>query len=192
MTDRLHLLKSKKFDRASDLIDALKNDLTLRHEVEVLAKYFLGRSVSGCGNCYFDAYMELVSRREMKETKFKVKAGAVLYDPVNKDAGKILTMANCTDELALYHLRHNPNCRKYFSVLPENLEELLENGNTEKGRKGRKKHEKLDVGEGSGDSGGAGIVGDSDKTDGTGGTDGAEGTGEAEESEETQEAGKVG
>jgi hypothetical protein len=180
MINRLHLLKSKKFDRASDLIDALKNDLTLRHEVEVLAKYFLGRSVSGCGNCYFDAYMELVNKKEMKETKFKVRAGAVLYDPVNKDAGKILTMANCTDELALYHLKHNPNSRKYFSVLPENLEELLENSKKE--RRGRKKHEGLDGGKDAEDSGGAGSAG---------GSIGDERTGEAKESAETEEAGEI-
>jgi hypothetical protein len=171
------------------LTDALKNDAALRHEVEVLAKHFLGRSVSGCGNCYFDAYMELVNKREMKETKFRVRAGAVLYDPVNKDAGKILTAANCTDELALYHLLHNPNCRKYFSVLPENLDELLESvnsdGNGKKGRKGRKKHEEMDDGGSSGNSGGVGGIEHTEVSNGT------EGTGEAEESKEATETGEI-
>jgi hypothetical protein len=81
---------------------------------------------SGCGNCFFDAYMELINIKNMEETKFQVKRGVIIYDPVNQDAGKILTFSNCTDELALYHLKHNPGCKKYFSVLPENIDELLE------------------------------------------------------------------
>ena len=127
MIEKLFLLKSKKFNNANELRDALKNDNQLKHEVEVLAKHFLGRSVSGCGNCFEDAYWELINIKNMEEKKFKVKAGAVLYDPVNKAVDKILTAANCTDELALYHLKHNPNCKKYFSVLPEDVDELVEN-----------------------------------------------------------------
>jgi hypothetical protein len=126
MIERLNILKSKKFSDATQLRNALKNDTALRHEVEVLTKRFLGRSVSGCGNCFFDAYMELINIKNMEETKFQVKRGAVIYDPVNQDAGKILTFSNCTDELALYHLKHNPGCKKYFAVLPENIDELLE------------------------------------------------------------------
>ncbi|MCL1936818.1 MAG: hypothetical protein FWF52_00275 [Candidatus Azobacteroides sp.] len=126
MIERLEALKSKKFSNATELRNALKNDSQLRNEVEALSKYFLGRSVSGCGNCFFDAYMELINRKKMEEkSKFQLPRGIVLYDPINKDANKILTAANCTDELALYHLKYNPNCRKYFSGLPENIDELI-------------------------------------------------------------------
>lgn len=128
MIERLNILKSKKFSSATDLREALKNDTTLRNEVELLSKRFLGRSVSGCGNCFFDAYMELINLKKMEEkSKFQVKRGAVLYDPVNQDAGKVLTAANCTDELALYHLKNNPNARKFFSTLPDDVDDLIEN-----------------------------------------------------------------
>ena len=34
-------------------------------------------------------------------------------------------MHNITDELAVYHLRTNPKCIKYFSRYPENWQELV-------------------------------------------------------------------
>jgi hypothetical protein len=127
MIERLILLKTRKFSGAAELRDVLKSDNSLRQEIETLSKHFLGRSVSGCGNCYFDRYMELVNIKKMEESTFKIRAGTVLYDPVNQDADKILTANNCTDELALYHLKHNPGCRKHFYQLPDNLGELIEN-----------------------------------------------------------------
>ena len=127
MIERLLILKSKKFNSAKDLQDALEKDNRLKHEVEVLTKHFLGRSVSGCGNCFFDAYMELINIKKMEKKKFRVKAGTVLYDPVSKKFDKILTAANCTDELALYHLKHNKDCKKYFSILPDDVDEMVEN-----------------------------------------------------------------
>ena len=127
MIDRLIILKSKQFGNAKELQSALKNDYSLRHEVDVLAKHFLGRSASGCSNCYFDAYMELINIKKMEtKSKFQLMRGALLYDPVNKDVSRILTFHSCTDELALYHLKHNPNCRKYFSVLPDDVDDLIE------------------------------------------------------------------
>jgi hypothetical protein len=125
MKKRLEILKSKKYPAASELRNALKSNSELRQEIETLTKHFLGRSVSGCGNCHFDAYMDLINLKKMNETKFKVKHGAVLYDPVNQDLNKVLTANNCTDELAIYHLKHNPGSRKYFSVLSENVDELI-------------------------------------------------------------------
>jgi hypothetical protein len=124
--ERLILLKSKKYSCAADLREALKNNADLRNEVNALSRYFLGRSVSGCSNCFFDAYMELINFKNMEKSKFQIRRGAVLYDPINKDVSKILTAANCTDELALYHLKLNPNSRKYFSELPDNVDELIE------------------------------------------------------------------
>jgi hypothetical protein len=158
MLERLNALKSRKHLRPSDLIEALKRDSGLRNEVNSLSRYFLGRSVSGCSNCFFDAYMELVNLKNMEEkTKFKLRRGVVLYDPVNLDAGKMLTSANCTDELALYHLKFNPNCRKHFHELPDDVEELIKSYQT--GTPTTKKA-------------GNGTVG----TEGTAGTEGTVGT----------------
>ena len=126
MIERLNILKSKRYPSAAELKNAMDKDAGLRNEVNSLSRHFLHRSVSGCSNCFFDAYIELINLKNMKEKKFQVKRGAVLYDPVNQDASKILTAANCTDELALHHLKNNPNSRKYFSVLPDDVDELIE------------------------------------------------------------------
>jgi hypothetical protein len=104
---------------AAELRKELESNATLRREIETLNKHFFGKPLSNCGDCFLDAYVKLYKLNNMVVSKFKVKAGALIYDPVNQDAGKILTAANCTDELALYHIKHNPNCRKFFSVLPD-------------------------------------------------------------------------
>jgi hypothetical protein len=127
MIERLKALQSKRYSGTADLNEALKSDSGLRNEISALSRHFLGRSVSGCSNCFFDAYMELFYLKGMEEkTKFKIKRGVVLYDPINQDAGKLLTAANCTDELALYHLKFNPNCRRFFYELPDNVDALIE------------------------------------------------------------------
>jgi len=126
MIERLKILQSKTFASYAELRDALKNDRELRNEVMELSRYFLKRSVSGCSNCFFDAYMELFNIKNMEDKiRFQIKRGAVLYDPVNKDVNKILSALNCTEELALYHLKNNPDSREYFSVLPDNVDELI-------------------------------------------------------------------
>ena len=81
----------------------------------------------------------------MDERKYKIRAGAVIYDAVNQDAGKVMTNANCTDELAEYHLLTNPNSRKYFVDLPENIDEILAEKypNGFKGAKAQAKTEEL-------------------------------------------------
>ena len=52
----------------------------------------------------------------MASSRYKLKAGALLQ--AFSDASKVCTNANLTDELAEYHLRINPACRKYFAVIP--------------------------------------------------------------------------
>ena len=64
-----------------------------------------------------------VERRAAR--KFDLKAGALLIDRVKGDNSKMCSMHNITDELAIYHLRTNPKCIKYFSRYPENWQELV-------------------------------------------------------------------
>lgn len=61
------------------------------------------------------------------ETKhnFWLLAGALLYDAVNFDNDLLCSNANITDDLALYHLKTNPNCRHLFQTLPDNVDELI-------------------------------------------------------------------
>lgn len=133
MIERLTLLQANKgqFANGGELSKACKTDSALRHEIEVLAKHYLSKSVSGCSNCYFDAYFELINLKletaMSKDTcKFKLKTGALLQDVVNYDNDLLCSNANITDELALYHLKTNKNAKKYFQTLPEDVDDLIE------------------------------------------------------------------
>ena len=61
-----------------------------------------------------------------KVLKFWLLAGALLQDCINQDIDLCCSNANITDDLALYHLKTNPNCRDQFQELPENVDELIE------------------------------------------------------------------
>lgn len=111
----------------------LDTDKAFQSEVSALAMHFLGKRVGGCGWCALSALVELLKLNQKKIEKmerkntlgFRVLAGTFLHDPVNRDAGKILTPHTLSDDLALYHLAFNPNSRKYFTSLPDNVDELV-------------------------------------------------------------------
>lgn len=111
----------------------LDTDKAFQREVSALALHFLGKRVGGCGWCALSALVELLKLNQKKIEKmerkntlgFRVLAGTFLHDPVNRDAGKILTPHTISDDLALYHLAFNPNSRKYFTALPDNVDELV-------------------------------------------------------------------
>ena len=132
MIERLKILQANKgqFSNGRELTESLKNNQALRNEVKTLSKAFLHKEVSGCNNCYFDAYMELIKLNIEKimtkqECQFELKRGKLLRDAVNLDVSKNMTQANITDELALYHLKTNPSCAKFFSTLPEDWEKQV-------------------------------------------------------------------
>lgn len=62
----------------------------------------------------------------IKKCLFWLLAGALLQDTVNWDNDLLCSNANITDDLALYHLKTNPNCRALFETLPDNVDELIE------------------------------------------------------------------
>jgi len=133
MIERLKALQMnrKQFANSSELFPHLSTDSDLRIEIESLSKAIFHKSVSGCSNCYFDAYIELISLNlniamEKLKCSFLLLAGALLHDVVNFDNDLLCSNANITDDLALYHLKTNPNCRQYFQTLPENVDELIE------------------------------------------------------------------
>lgn len=104
---------------------ALKHDSELRAEVEWLTLRFLNRAVSGCINCYTDAFFELltidkITAMEKEKCIFHLRAGALLKD-IKGDRAKMVTNANLTNELAIYHLQTNPNCRRFFDR-PEDID----------------------------------------------------------------------
>lgn len=114
-----------RYQTGSALDYALRHDSELRTEVEWLTWHFLNRSVSGCINCYTDAFFELLTidkttAMEKEKCVFHLRAGALLKD-INGDRSKMVTNANLTNELAIYHLQTNPNCRRFFDR-PEDLD----------------------------------------------------------------------
>lgn len=130
MFARLQALKALrgKFANGGELARSLRENNELRSEIDSLARIFLRRRVTGCINCYTDAFFELIMLDEQKakdimNTQFELKAGALLKDA--NDRSKNMTNVNCTDELALWHLKNHPESLKLFVRVPDNLAELL-------------------------------------------------------------------
>lgn len=134
MIEQLQQLKTErsKYAGSAELYRALKNDLALQRAVRELTKYFLKREVRGCSNCLFDAYMELIhfnlDNKEIfkkimtqENCKFSIKKGILISDG---NSANLLSNANITDKLALFHLKRNPKLIGKFDRYPENWEEL--------------------------------------------------------------------
>ena len=88
---------------------------------------FLQTTLSNCNSCYFDAYIQLIllkkeNAMKSEECLFGLRAGALLYGE-NNDLN--MTNVNTTNELALYHIKRDPRCLKFFHKVPANLDELL-------------------------------------------------------------------
>lgn len=115
-------------------IRSFDTDSQLQEEVRVLAKHFLNRTIKGCSWCALGTFLDLLrlNQKDMEQkTKnnklgFQLLAGTLLHDPINKDFSKILTPQSLTDELALYHLALNPRAKEYFSRMPANVDELVD------------------------------------------------------------------
>ena len=117
-----------------ELREKIKHEHAFRQELERLYVRATGLKLNkSCSDCWMDAYIVLMTIKKittMQEKNFELKAGALLIDVVNHDNAKLCTRHNLTDELALYHLKTNPACRKKFSKLPDNIEELLADAGT--------------------------------------------------------------
>lgn len=128
MIERLDILKEnrKQYANAQAVFDAFKNE-AFKIEVTELASYFLGRKITGCKNCFFDAYMELINLSTEKamgkeNCQYELLAGALLQDP-NGNTDKNVSNSNITNELAEYHLNINPDCVRFFQRMPEKVVE---------------------------------------------------------------------
>ena len=130
MINRLKEFQARRseFVNGADLSSCLVSNKELRNEIEILSKAFFHKNVSGCSNCYMDAYVKLMNLKieeamQKIECPFKLKAGALLQD-IN-DRTKLCSQANITTELALHHLSKNPDCKRLFIQLPENWEQMI-------------------------------------------------------------------
>lgn len=112
---------------AAEVRGLIARSADFRNETEKLYRSIYRRPLNkSCGDCWIDAYILIMKGnpeklKAMKKKRYDLRAGAVLVDP--KDPTKNATRNNITDELAIYHLRIHPTCKRLFSVLPENWEE---------------------------------------------------------------------
>ncbi len=78
-----------------------------------------------CSNCVSDAYFELYNLwkrdqqhfEDLYNCQYRLRGGVLLQ--AFGDKSKNCTNKNLTNELAEYHLRFNPGCRKLFERIPE-------------------------------------------------------------------------
>ena len=103
-----------------------------------LSKEFLHKEVRGCGFCLLSAHFEIMkydmAKAKELTTEYALIPGIVLHDPINKDFNKILSPRNMSEELALYHIAHNPNALTYFARVPADLDERLNKYLEEEGK----------------------------------------------------------
>lgn len=126
MLEKLKKLQSRQFDSGTALRKSITEDLEFRTDIQILYKHYYNEEVTGCSDCLTDAFFRLKSlKKENMERKYRIRKGALIYDPINRDASLIMTDNNCTDLLAEYHLLANPDCSKYFVDLHENFESKL-------------------------------------------------------------------
>lgn len=121
-----------EFKSATALYERIKVDSELKQSIEKLYFDVFSRKLNkGCSNCWFDAYVELIYQPIEKimsqiECKFALRAGALLIDVTTGDNKKMATNNNLTDELAIYHLKTNPSCRKFFTKPePKELDSII-------------------------------------------------------------------
>lgn len=102
-------------------------DNVFKATISSLAKCFLNLQLTTCSSCFFDAYIRLMLLKKEHAMKklncdFELRAGALLQ---GERIELNMTNVNISNELALYHIRRNPNCKKLFRKLPANLDALL-------------------------------------------------------------------
>lgn len=108
--------------------ELIRTDGQFRQRLETLYESVFHKKLNkGCTSCWLDAFVLLRSKSiekltTMAKRQFELKAGVVLRDVVNHDDALLATHHNLTDELAIYHLRTNPNCKSKFSKLPSDWE----------------------------------------------------------------------
>lgn len=115
----------------AEVREKFRNEPDFKTEIEDLYHGVFHEKVRRtCSNCWEDAFIMLMTKKvgqmvELSERKFELKAGAVLYDLPSGDNSKMVSRHNLTDELAVYHLRKDPSRIKFFSVYPENWQEII-------------------------------------------------------------------
>lgn len=128
--ERLEALQQDTgFPTARELYVRLETDEELRNEIRYLTKTFIKQEIGNCSSCLIDSYvllkkLDIKKAMQQETSKFALKAGVVLSQGAPQD--KWMTSQNCNDELAIYWIKKDPSCLKFFSKVPENIHKLIE------------------------------------------------------------------
>jgi hypothetical protein len=126
MENRLRDLQ-QQIKSKDEVVKLIASSDTFKTELSTLSKRFLRKEVSGCNTCYYDAYVKLLLIKEiMPDCDFQLRSGALLKDLIFKKQ-KMVSKHNITNELALYYLKTQPIYRKFFTVMPKNVDTLVAN-----------------------------------------------------------------
>ena len=111
------------------------NELIENHLKEVFTLYhkMYGEVCTGCPNKIAGYIKRIKNFKQSKimsneKSNFKLKKGAILPKP---GTSEVYSNENLTDEVAIRFIKKNPNRKQLFAVLPKNLDELLEEGETQ-------------------------------------------------------------
>lgn len=114
----------------SQVREKARTDSVFRSETERIYVGALHNTLNkSCGDCWCDAYAVIMLTKtetimKSAERKFALAAGALLRDVRQDCNARLCTHHNLTDELALYHLGTCPAYIKYFTLYPENWQQL--------------------------------------------------------------------
>lgn len=115
-------------ERVQFVRDTDPDELVNRHLKEVFDLYgeLFGEVCTGCPTKvagYINRIKNLNhSKMEKSKSNYRLKKGAIIPIPGTSDA---YSNENLTDEVALKFLSKNPNRKKLFTLLPDNIDELL-------------------------------------------------------------------
>ena len=121
-------LNRSGFNTQTEVIEAIRKNSRIEGYIRELSLILYQRTLGTCGNCLADAMIAIrkyprAKLQQIMNCKFKLKSGVLLIDATGRLPEA--TAANLTDEIAIAYLRDNIKRADMFEELPENLEELL-------------------------------------------------------------------
>lgn len=116
-----------KCENANQLTLLIKSNPKIKDVISSLYFDIFNKQLSGCNNCIADGTFLILKHSNMNKSNFQLRAGEVIYDPSPlKDAAKMLTQNNMSEELAIYHIAENPKCFSKFTKFPANTQQLVD------------------------------------------------------------------
>lgn len=121
----LQSIKEIAFKNGSDLYFYIQDNKDFRDKIYNLSLFFLERRLGSCDSCYMDSYIQLYKMdldfaKNKVECKFKLADEQLIYLE-----GKPITNYNLDNDKAIRYLKEHPEDKHRFTLLPDNLENLL-------------------------------------------------------------------